>query len=196
MIFFERHKIKFGRLKRTSVDSNTLMLNEENVELNKINSLERKNEFIGIRQLRNELIPNKPIFYNSNGKPFVDKCDNHISVSHSSKSICLAISRFPLGIDIEGIDERVLRIKTKYVNIEDKKHYQYNSVEDLTILWTIKECLYKLHDIKGLSFKNDIRALSRNKNDHYFEVQTKNGIQKHLLIHEKIDNEILTYNIE
>ena len=72
----------------------------------------------------------------------------------------------------------------------------YNSVEDLTILWTIKECLYKLHDIKGLSFKNDIRALSRNNNDHYFAVHTKNGIQKHRLIHEKIDNEILTYNIE
>ena len=196
MIFFERHKIKFGSLNKTSVDLNTLMLNEENVELKKINSRERKNEFIGIRQLRNELIPNKPIFYSTNGKPFVDKRENHISISHSSESICLAISKFPLGIDIEGIDERVLRIKTKYVNIEDKKHYQYNSVEDLTILWTIKECLYKLHDIKGLSFKNDIRALSRNKNEHYFELQTKNGIQKHLLIHEKIDNEILTYNIE
>lgn len=196
MIFFERHKIKFGSLNKTSVDSNTLMLNEENAELIKIKSLQRKNEFIGIRQLRNQLIPNKPILYNSNGKPFVDKCENHISVSHSSKSICLAISKFPLGIDIEGIDERVLRIKTKYVNIEDKKHYQYNSVEDLTILWTIKECLYKLYDIKGLSFKNDIRALSRNNNEHYFEVQTKNGIQKHVLIHEKIDNEILTYNIE
>ena len=196
MIFFERHKIKFGSLNKTSVDSNTLMLNEENAELIKIKSLQRKNEFIGIRQLRNQLIPNKPILYNSNGKPFVDKCENHISVSHSSKSICLAISKFPLGIDIEGIDERVLRIKTKYVNIEDKKYYQYNSVEELTILWTIKECLYKLYDIKGLSFKNDIRALSRNNNDHYFAVHTKNGIQKHRLIHEKIDNEILTYNIE
>lgn len=196
MIFFERHKIKFGSIKKTSVDLNTLMLNEENAELIKIKSLQRKNEFIGIRQLRNELIPNKPIFYNANGKPFVDKRENHISVSHSSKSICLAISKFPLGIDIEGIDERVLRIKTKYVNIEDKKYYRYNSVEELTILWTIKECLYKLYDIKGLSFKNDIRALSRNNNDHYFAVHTKNGIQKHRLIHEKIDNEILTYNIE
>ncbi len=195
-MFFERHKINFGFLNKTSVDSNTLMLNEENAELMKIKSLQRKNEFIGIRQLRNQLIPNKPILYNSNGKPFVDKCENHISVSHSSKSICLAISKFPLGIDIEGIDERVLRIKPKYVNIEDKKHYQYNSVEDLTILWTIKECLYKLYDIKGLSFKNDIRALFRNKNEHYFEVLTKNGIQKHRLKHEKIDNEILTYNIE
>ena len=196
MIFFERHKIKFGILDKGIVDLNTLLLNEENVELKKINNLERKNEFIGIRQLRNQLIPDKPILYNSNGKPFVDKCENNISVSHSSKSICLAISKFALGIDIEGIDERVLRIKAKYVNIEDKKHYQYNSVEDLTILWTIKECLYKLYDVKGLSFKNDIRALSRNNNEHYFEVQTKNGIQKHLLTHEKIDNEILTYNIE
>ena len=196
MIFFERHKIKFGILDKGIVDLNTLMLNEENVELKKINNLERKNEFIGIRQLRNQLIPNKPILYNSNGKPFVDQCENHISISHSSKSICLAISKFPLGIDIEGIDERVVRIKTKFVNIEDKKHYRYNSVKDLTILWTIKECLYKLNDIKGLSFKNDIRALSRNKNEHYFAVQTKNGTQKHRLIHEKIDNEILTYNIE
>ena len=196
MIFFERHKINFGILNKTSVDSNTLLLNEENAELIKIKSLQRKNEFIGVRQLRNQLIPNKPILYNSNGKPFVNKCENHISVSHSSKNICLAISKSPLGIDIEGIDERVLRIKTKYVNIEDKKYYRYNSVEELTILWTIKECLYKLYDIKGLSFKNDILALSRNNNDHYFAVHTKNGIQKHRLIHEKIDNEILTYNIE
>ena len=172
------------------------MINEENAELKKIKSLQRKNEFIGIRHLRNELIPNKPILYNSNGKPYVDECENHISVSHSSKSICLAVSKLPLGIDIEGIDERVMRVKAKYVNIEDKKYYKYNSVEDLTILWTIKECLFKLYDIKGLSFKNDIRALSRNNNEHYVEVQTKNDIQKHLLMHEKIDNEILTYNIE
>ena len=196
MIFFERHKIKFGILNKTSIDLNTLMINEENAELKKIKSLQRKNEFIGIRHLRNELIPNKPILYNSNGKPYVDECENHISVSHSSKSICLAVSKLPLGIDIEGIDERVMRVKAKYVNIEDKKYYKYNSVEDLTILWTIKECLFKLYDIKGLSFKNDIRALSRNNNEHYVEVQTKNDIQKHLLMHEKIDNEILTYNIE
>jgi len=196
VIFFERHKIKFGILNKTSIDLNTLMINEENAELKKIKSLQRKNEFIGIRHLRNELIPNKPILYNSNGKPYVDECENHISVSHSSKSICLAVSKLPLGIDIEGIDERVMRVKAKYVNIEDKKYYKYNSVEDLTILWTIKECLFKLYDIKGLSFKNDIRALSRNNNEHYVEVQTKNDIQKHLLMHEKIDNEILTYNIE
>lgn len=196
MIFFERHKIKFGMLNKTSVDLNTLMLNEENAELIKINSLQRKNEFIGIRQLRNQLIPNEPILYNSNGKPFLGRCKNHISVSHSSKSNCLAISKSPIGIDIEGIDERVMRIKTKYVNIEDKKHYQYNSVEDLTILWTIKECLYKLYDLKGLNFKNDIRVLSRNNNEHYFEVNTKNGRQKHRLIHEKIEDEILTYNID
>ena len=97
MIFFERHKIKFGSLNRTSVDLNTLMFNEENVELKKINSLERKNEFIGIRQLRNELIPNKAILYNSNGKPFVDKCENHISVKSFVKKYLSSHFEIPFG---------------------------------------------------------------------------------------------------
>lgn len=194
MIFFDRHKIKFGIIHKTNVDYNSWMLDNEQVELKNLKSLKRENEYIGIRQLRNKLIPNKEIHYNSTGKPFLQLDNRYISVSHSTQSICLGLSDLPLGIDLEKIDKRVLKVRSKYINVEDKKFYEFDSTEDLTILWTIKECLYKLHDIKGMSFKNDICAISRNNNEHCFQVKSENGYQKHILRHEKIGNEILTYN--
>lgn len=195
MIFFDRHKIKFGLIHKTKVDRNTWMFDKEHVELKNLKSLKRKNEYTGIRQLRNNLIPKNEIYYNSSGKPLLDLDNRYISVSHSAQSICLGLSDKPIGIDIEKIDQRILKVRSKYVNDEEKKLYEYDSLEELTILWTIKECLYKLHNIKGLSFKNDLNVISRNKNEHFFEVKGDKGIHKHLLRHEKIDNEILTYNI-
>ena len=195
MIFFDRHKIKFGLIHKTNVDENSWMFEKEQVELKNIRSLKRKNEYTGVRQLRNKLIPKNEIYYNSTGKPFLGIGNGHISVSHSVQSICLGLSDIPLGIDLEKIDKRILKVRSKYVNNEEKKFYEFDSLEELTILWTIKECLYKLHDIKGLSFKNDLRVISRNSNEHCFEVKDDNGNHKHLLRHEKIGNEILTYNI-
>ncbi len=195
MIFFKRLHIKFGIIQKSDVDINLWMLEKEIGELKKIHSPKRKNEYTGIRQLRNELLPNKQIIYNSSGRPSLVDDSTKLSISHSSQSICLAISDFPVGIDVEKIDDRILKVKTKFVNCEEKKFYGFDSVEDLTILWTIKECIYKLYDIKGLSFMEDIRVIERNGNEHTCLVHA-NGMNKtHILKHERINSEILSYNI-
>ena len=171
------------------------MLEKEVVELNKTHSLKRKNEYIGIRQLRNELLPKKQIIYNSTGKPSLINDSTKLSISHSANSICLAISDTPLGIDIEKIDKRILNVKSKFVNCEEKKFYSFDSIEDLTILWTIKECIYKLYDINGLSFMGDIQVIDRSDNEHTCVVKVSGMQCTHTLKHEEINGEILTYNI-
>jgi len=171
------------------------MLDNEIVESKKIQNLKRKNEFTGIRQLRNELLPKKEIIYSSTGKPSLIDDTTQLSISHSSQSICVAISDSPLGIDIEKIDDRILKVRAKFVNCEEKQFYAYDSIEDLTILWTIKESIYKLLDISGISFLDDIQIIERNRGEHTCLVQV-NGMRKtYTLKHEKINNEILTYNI-
>jgi len=195
VIFFKRLHIKFGIIQKSDVDYNSWMLEKEIIELNKVPSLKRQNEYTGIRQLRNELLPKKQIIYNSSGKPSLMNDPTKLSISHSANSICMAVSDFPLGIDIEKKDNRILKVKTKFVNDDEKKMYAFDSVDDLTILWTIKECIYKLYDIKGLNFKNDIQIIERNGDEHRCVVEA-NGIQHtHTLKHEEINNEILTYNI-
>ena len=195
MIFFKRLHIKFGIIQKADVDSSSWMLEEEIAELNKTHSLKRKNEYTGIRQLRNELLPKKQIIYNPTGKPSLMNDSTNLSISHSANSICLAISDIPLGIDIEKMDKRILNVKSKFVNCEEKRLYGFDSIEDLTILWTIKECIYKLYDIKGLRFMEDIQIIERNGDEHTCIVKA-NGMQyTHTLKHEEINHEILTYNI-
>ena len=195
MIFFNRLHIKFGIIQKKNIDCNAWMLDNEIVESKKIQSLKRKNEFTGIRQLRNELLPKKEIIYSSSGKPSLIDDTTQLSISHSSQSICVAISDSPLGIDIEKIDDRILKVRAKFVNCEEKQFYAYDSIEDLTILWTIKESIYKLLDISGISFLDDIQIIERNRGEHTCLVQV-NGMRKtYTLKHEKIKNEILTYNI-
>ena len=195
MIFFNRLHIKFGIIQKKNVDCNSWMLDNEIVESKKIQNLKRKNEFTGIRQLRNELLPKKEIIYSSSGKPSLIDDTTQLSISHSSQSICVAISDSPLGIDIEKIDDRILKVRAKFVNCEEKQFYAYDSIEDLTILWTIKESIYKLLDISGISFLDDIQIIERNRGEHTCLVQVNGMRITYTLKHEKINNEILTYNI-
>ena len=195
MIFFKRHNIEFGILQKTNVDSQTWLTEEELNQHEQIKNHNRQVEFMGIRQLRNTLSPNSPMIYSSTGKPNFAKKDNYVSLSHSNQSICMGVSAHPIGVDIEEINERVFRVRSKFTNEFESELYKLESMEDLTILWTIKESMYKLYDIKGLSFKNDLRVIERNGNRHTCIIQTEEGRKKHFLMHEKFNKEILTYNI-
>ena len=135
------------------------MLDNEQVELKNLKSLKRENEYIGIRQLRNKLIPNKEIHYNSTGKPFLQLDNRYISVSHSTQSICLGLSDFPLGIDLEKIDKRVLKVRSKYINIEDKNGFSVPRSKYLYMLLRmklVKSTWYRLEQrivkLKGVQY--------------------------------------------
>ena len=194
MIFIERGNTNIGLLKKVDVDSQTWMSEIELERFNGFHFENRKREFIGVRQIRNQLCPNEPIINESNGKPKFLSSTLHLSVSHSKESVCMGISKSPIGLDIEGIDPRILRVKEKFVNQKEMALYSIESQEDLTILWTIKESVYKLCNIKGLSFKNDIIAYQRSNNEHKCSVRTNEGEKEFTLMHDKFNNEILTYN--
>jgi len=194
MILMERGTTKIGLLNKVDVDSDTWMSEIELKRFNGFHFENRKREFVGVRQIRNQLFPNESIINEPNGKPKFLSSSWHLSVSHSKESVCLGIGKSPIGLDLEGIDPRILRVKDKFVNQTEFELYPIDSQEDLTILWTIKESVYKLCNIKGLSFKNDILAYHRNKNEHKCMVRTPEGEKKFTLLHERFDNEILTYN--
>jgi phosphopantetheinyl transferase len=194
VIFIERGNTNIGLLKKVDVDSQTWMSEIELERLNGFQFENRKREFLGVRQIRNQLCPNESIINEPNGKPKFLSSTLHLSVSHSKESVCMGISKSPIGLDIEGIGPRILRVKEKFVNQKEMALYSIESQEDLTILWTIKESVYKLCNIQGLSFKNDIIAYQRSNNEHKCSVRTSEGEKEFTLMHDKFNNEILTYN--
>lgn len=149
----------------------------EKILLQSFKSEKRKNEFLSIRKLIQHLYNNKfKIKYKNNGSPIING-NKYISISHSDFFVALAISNHKIGIDIEQKREIFYKVKNKFIgkeNINNKK----NIIDFLTIIWTVKESIYKKKQITGLSFKNNIFV-----ND--FEISDEFYIFSDLLINNK-----------
>lgn len=95
------------------------------------------------------------LFYDENGKPHLKdgKC---ISITHSFLFVGVIVSDAEVGIDIEMQRDKIARIAPKFIDYEfnylDKESEQY--INKLTIIWCVKESLYKLFATPGMVFKD------------------------------------------
>tara|TARA_B100000767_G_C19674455_1_gene496716 strand:- start:10 stop:600 length:591 start_codon:yes stop_codon:yes gene_type:complete len=194
MIFFDRSGTQFGLISKANISQDTFLFPEESLGLEKVKHPSRRHEFIGIRQLRNKMIPNHEIIYLPSGKPALKESLLHISISHSVHTICLGVSEFDIGLDIEAPNDRILRIISKFCSKEETSLFNEQSVHDMTLLWTLKEAAYKKANKPGLDFKKEIKIIERtNNNQHLCRVSRNNKVSEFKLAHEEIQGQILTY---
>ena len=111
--------------------------------------------FLSVRKLLNEFgYEDVDLHYDENGKPYL-KDGKHISITHSFNFSAVIISDTFIGIDIEKQREKISVIAHKFIDYEfdylDENESNY--INKLTIIWCIKESLYKLFATPGLSFK-------------------------------------------
>jgi phosphopantetheinyl transferase len=130
----------------------------------KPNSLERvlgmKSElhqrgFLSVRWLLQEFgYCDKDLFYDEFGKPHLTD-GRQISITHSFNFSAVIISDFIVGIDVEKQREKISIIAHKFVDYEFSylKEVDKDYIKKLTIIWCVKESLYKLFCTPGLSFK-------------------------------------------
>ncbi|MBT3417191.1 MAG: 4'-phosphopantetheinyl transferase superfamily protein [Flavobacteriales bacterium] len=148
----------------------------------------RKKEFLSTRILLNKLNPNSEITYNKFGAPQLSD-GKQISISHSKTSVAIIISDNNVGIDIEEIDEKALRISSKFIN---KNHLVNLTKEKATLIWCVKECIYKLFQKGNIDFRKDITIEE-------FQIEKKGKIncklrgEKIIVNYQKIDNQYLAY---
>jgi len=106
------------------------------------------------KMMENYLSPYK-ILYQENGAPYLDPPDFKISISHTFPYAAIAVSRNPVGIDLEKIKNKILKIEHKFI-LNEVGFLPENTaerIEYLTIIWNIKEALYKMHHSKFWSLK-------------------------------------------
>jgi phosphopantetheinyl transferase len=151
-------------------------------------SEKRKKEYLASRLLLNEIIPNTAITYNEFGAPELEN-DNHISISHSRGLVSIIISEQQVGIDIEEVSEKTLRLAPKFVSA---KNLTYLTKEKATLIWCIKEAAFKWHQKGGVDFIKDIIIPEFSvKEKGIITIQFKN---KELnLNYQKINNHYLVY---
>ncbi len=111
--------------------------------------------FLSVRHLlRTFGYTDQDLYYDTYGKPHL-KDGKHISITHSFTFSGVIISDHEVGIDIEMQREKIGRIAPKFVDYE----FQYLNkksncfVRRLTVIWGIKESLYKLFATPGMLFR-------------------------------------------
>lgn len=96
------------------------------------------------------------LVYDELGKPHL-KDGKHISISHSFDFSAIALSNENIGIDIEQVKEKVLRIAPRFMEMW---HLENLSVEDqmkkATVIWGTKEAIFKVKNEVGISFPDHI----------------------------------------
>jgi len=111
--------------------------------------------FLSVRHLLKEFgYSDQDLFYDANGKPHL-KDGKQISITHSFTFSGVIISDNEVGIDIERQRDKIAVIAKKFVDYEfaylDK--YASDYISRLTVIWGIKESLYKLFATPGMLFR-------------------------------------------
>lgn len=111
--------------------------------------------FLSVRHLlRSFGYTDQDLYYDDNGKPHL-KDGKHISITHSFEFSGVIVSEAEVGIDIEMQRDKIAIIAHKFVDYEF--NYLNKSAEDyvrkLTVIWGVKESLYKLFATPGMLFR-------------------------------------------
>ena len=112
-----------------------LVLSEDSLKLlNQKQSEIHKVQFLAVRHLIKYLSINpQNLKYDSLGKPFFEN-NYKISISHSGIYVAVIISDTAVGIDIETIDDRILKIKSKFLETELKYPIELNTSKPFFVL--------------------------------------------------------------
>lgn len=139
-----------------------VVLNEYNVNrLKGMKSEIHQRAFLSVRKLFQLAgYTDFDLYYDEFGKPHLHD-GKHISITHSHQFSAIILSDKVVGIDIELQREKIIRIADKFadcefsfLNPEEKMEY----IRKLTVIWGVKEAIFKIRNEKGISFKDHIKV--------------------------------------
>ena len=146
-----------------------VQLNEKSsCRLETMSSIEHKKGFLAVRMLLQHVgFTDFDLFYDAFGKPHLkDKSKKvkgksilpqQISISHSHEFSCICVSNQVIGIDLEKRKEKTLKIAPRFMDISHLENLsESDKIAKATVVWGVKESVFKLKNEKGISFPNHI----------------------------------------
>ena len=129
------------------------LLEKENYDKIKDYHPTKLKELLLVRKILKSVLPEHKILYEGR-MPYLEPRDYEISITHSFPYAALAISKQKVGIDIEPFNPKILKIQHKFLKDEEAGFIEENKeTAYLTVIWSLKESLYKIHHSKYWSLK-------------------------------------------
>lgn len=155
----------------TWFNEKSVLNDNSKLRLQSMQSVPHQKGFLAVRMLLQHInLTDYDIYYDAFGKPHLEEkgkkekggilelnIKKHISISHSHEFSCICISSKPVGIDIEIGKEKTLKIASRYMDINHLDNLTVaDKIKKATIIWGIKESIFKLKNEKGISFPKHI----------------------------------------
>lgn len=120
-------------------------------------SEEHQKGFLAVRMLLQKLdYTDYDLTYDEAGKPHLSD-GKHISISHSHEFSCICISDELMGIDLEKLKEKTLKIAPRFMEVKHLENLSISEqMEKATVIWGVKESIFKIKNEKGISFPEHI----------------------------------------
>lgn len=155
--------------------------------------------FLSVRKLLNHCgYTDFDLIYDQSGKPFLKDAlrqaqgDRHISISHSHEFSAIVLSDENIGIDLELVKEKVLRIAPRFMDVSHLEGLsEIDQMRKATVVWGIKEAIFKVKNETGISFPDHIAESPFLLSDKKCtaELNFNNSIQHYAIFFEAIDSE-------
>lgn len=130
-----------------------ILLEKENYDKIKDYHPTKLKEVLLVRKILKSVLPHHKILYNDR-IPYLSPNDYEISVTHSFPYAALAISKNKIGIDMEPFNPKIERIRHKFLQEEESNFIETGKeIPYLTVIWSLKESLYKIHHSNYWSLK-------------------------------------------
>jgi phosphopantetheinyl transferase len=125
--------------------------------LNNMKSESHQKGFISVRLLLMEQgYSDFDLFYDEFGKPHL-KDGKHISISHSNDFSIIVLSDKNIGADLEILKDKTLKLAPRFMNVSHLNNLDIASqLKKATVVWGIKESVFKIKNEVGISFKDHI----------------------------------------
>ncbi len=171
---------------------------QEKIRLNSIKHPTKRLEYSASRYLKHLYFGDEEISYLEHGTPVLEqtslKHGKHFSISHSKTFTAIGIhDKHSFAIDLELISDKALRLGSKFCNDKERNYFSMASEKEMTLLWSMKEVLYKLSDRNGLDFRRDMNIYKINE-QYVGEVLMSEGKLKTELIYFELNGFYLTCN--
>ena len=166
----------------------------KDVSLARVESMKSESHqrgFLAVRRLLMEAgYSDFDLYYDEFGKPHLGN-GKHISISHSHDFSVIVLSDVNVGADLEILKEKTLKLAPRYMDVS---HLENLSKSDelikATVVWGIKESVFKIKNEIGISFKENIFEDDFNLEDKKCGVslQFNNKTERFDIVFEFIEN--------
>jgi 4'-phosphopantetheinyl transferase len=171
------------------------------IRLNGMKSELHRRGFLSVRKLLQQIgYSDFDLHYDEFGKPYFED-GKHISISHSHEFASIIFSDSTSGIDLELRRDKIGAIADRFLNDQETAYLNRQAadyINKLTVLWGIKEVVFKIRNEAGISFKEHIKAddfkMSDAKTTAY--LQMEHISQSFTIYFEEIENFTLVYAFE